>query len=391
MHRKITITFPDISRMDWKSKRPAVVWRLADSTTDVGEYLGLLIEEDMEHMPPCRAPLEVMPEWNQEGNPISPERQLEPTSTISEVASRGAMFPQPTKLEKQQRTNNRKKGGRTETGERKDSSQQKRSKRDPRLKTVAKGKGNEGKRSQTGQPEPVTDKNQPGDGMEGHDTPTEEEMMNWSIRRLKGYLSQADQHAYGLKITLVQRLRQFFIKNPEKMRQMMEVNDPQGSQPKLATAPAREPNEEQSGQEPYEPRHDEEKNGRTTKAAEGLRQRKVRQQYWEDKLLRYMEYLLNNNDTEAWITDVHWLRLPIKVREARRATKEYEQGLKRFENTDDPVVASRKPEILECGRCGTVFIESEDLRDTLEAHKISQCAEFTLIRIQTFWESRNMV
>ena len=64
MHRKITITFPDISRMDWKSKRPAVVWRLADSTTDVGEYLGLLIEEDMEHMPPCRAPLEVMPEWN---------------------------------------------------------------------------------------------------------------------------------------------------------------------------------------------------------------------------------------------------------------------------------------------------------------------------------------
>ena len=169
------------------------------------------------------------------------------------------------------------------------------------------------------------------------------------------------------------------------------MNDPQGSQPKLATAPAREPNEEQSGQEPYEPRHDEEKNGRTTKAAEGLRQRKVRQQYWEDKLLRYMEYLLNNNDTEAWTTDVHWLRLPIKVREARRATKEYEQGLKRFENTDDPVVASRKPEILECGRCGTVFIESEDLRDTLEAHKISQCAEFTLIRIQTFWESRNMV
>ena len=128
-------------------------------------------------------------------------------------------------------------------------------------------------------------------------------------------------------------------------------------------------------QKPNKPWQDEGKKDRnietTTKAAEGLRQRKERQQYWEDKLLQRMEYLMNKDDTEAWITDEYWLWLPNKVREARRATREYEQ---RFVGMDDPEVAGRKPEILECGRCGTVFLEGEDLLDTLETHRKSHCA-----------------
>ena len=359
--------------MDWKSQRPAVVRRLADSTTEVGEYLRLLVEEDMEHMPPRKASFEARPERQ----PTSPKA--------------GVMRPAAKGTAKKQ----------GERARRKTEPQDRRNGRDPRLRRAARD-GKVGiKRFHPKQAEPgtTTSEDRPGEESEKEHTPTEEEMMTWSIKRLKGHLTQANQHAYGLRITLVQRLRQFFIQNPEKMRQMMETEDPQGGRPKPATMPAREPVEKQNSQELQEPSqgrskhvgqdHDEKKNGRTTKAAEGLRQRRRRQQYWEGKIQRYMEYLLNNDDSEAWTTDAHWLRLPIKVKEARRATKEYEQCLKQFEDADNPGTASRKPEILECGRCGTVFIESGDIRDTLEAHKITHCAEYTLLRIHTFWEDRN--
>ena len=244
-----------------------------------------------------------------------------------------------------------------------------------RAREVLEELNKECKGTQTDHSGPIREKIQPENETGQPDAPMEEEMMKWSIRRLKGYLSQADLHAYGLRITLVQRLHQFFIQNPEKMRQMMNENNPKGCNPKAGPAPAEESTEGQTGQKPNKPWQDEGKKDRnietTTKAAEGLRQRKERQQYWEDKLLQRMEYLMNKDDTEAWITDEYWLWLPNKVREARRATREYEQ---RFVGMDDPEVAGRKPEILECGRCGTVFLEGEDLLDTLETHRKSQCA-----------------
>ena len=377
--------------MDWKRKRQAVAQRLADSTTDVGEYLGLLIEEDMEHMPPGRAPLEVTPGWGPE---------MRPTSSGGKVATRTAGGPKHSEF------GTKKKRDQTEEAEEKASPRQRRSGRDPRLKKTVQSKKERNKRLHPGKtkPVPATGGDHPGNGQKRCYTPTEEEMMTWSIKHLKEYLTRANQHAYGLRITLVRRLRRFFIQNPEKMRQFMETEDRQGAHSEPATTPARETPEEQSNQEPSELRHvgsrhacseqgcswhAERENGKPTKAAEGLRQREKRQRYWEDKLQRYMEYLLNNDDSEAWTTDAHWLRLPIKVKEARRATKEYERSLKRVGNTDNPEMADGKPEILECGRCGTVFIEGEDIRDNLEAHKISHCAEFTLLRIHTFWEDRN--
>ena len=58
--------------------------------------------------------------------------------------------------------------------------------------------------------------------------PTTEELLGWSVKRLKACLAQAQLHQYGLKADLVSRLHNFFSQSPSRVGEMLEVATQQG-------------------------------------------------------------------------------------------------------------------------------------------------------------------
>ena len=58
--------------------------------------------------------------------------------------------------------------------------------------------------------------------------PTTEELLGWSVKRLKACLHQAQLHQYGLKADLVSRLHNFFSQSPGRVTEMLEVAAQQG-------------------------------------------------------------------------------------------------------------------------------------------------------------------
>ena len=58
--------------------------------------------------------------------------------------------------------------------------------------------------------------------------PSSEELLGWSVKRLKACLDKAQLHQYGLKADLVSRLHNFFTQNPDRVTEMMVVAAQQG-------------------------------------------------------------------------------------------------------------------------------------------------------------------
>merc|ERR1719474_664101 len=54
-------------------------------------------------------------------------------------------------------------------------------------------------------------------------TPTSEELLGWSVKRLKACLAHAQLHQYGLKADLVSRLNNFFQQNPDRVVELLDV------------------------------------------------------------------------------------------------------------------------------------------------------------------------
>merc|ERR1712130_104720 len=53
--------------------------------------------------------------------------------------------------------------------------------------------------------------------------PSKEELLGWSVKRLKACLAQAQLHQYGLKADLVNRLHNFFTQSPARVKEMLEL------------------------------------------------------------------------------------------------------------------------------------------------------------------------
>ena len=61
------------------------------------------------------------------------------------------------------------------------------------------------------------------DSMPPSTTPTPEELLGWSVKRLKACLAHAQLHQYGLKADLVSRLNNFFQQNPDRVVELLDV------------------------------------------------------------------------------------------------------------------------------------------------------------------------
>merc|ERR1719474_2431423 len=61
------------------------------------------------------------------------------------------------------------------------------------------------------------------DSMQPSTTPTSEELLGWSVKRLKACLAHAQLHQYGLKADLVSRLNNFFQQHPDRVVELLDV------------------------------------------------------------------------------------------------------------------------------------------------------------------------
>ena len=99
----------------------------------------------------------------------------------------------------------------------------------------------------------------------------------------------------------------------------------------------------------------------------GLVQRMDIQEGWENKLVQQQKDLMTGRGVAAGSKEL-WTSLPEMVAGARQCTIEYEKRwneLRKLPECRDP------PAVLECGRCGMIFLEEEGTLDTLETHRKS--------------------
>ena len=257
--------------------------------------------------------------------------------------------------------------------------------------------------------------------------PSPEELQTWSIRKLKLCLARAKEHDFGLRSDMALRLHYYLVRNPEEFPIMrdMTTTDPQPlSQsldllwqkkedliPKLDEGNAKHLEEEfenlrdascklqmASGKlraatgkikdslktlkeeetalrRRKEKMEDKEKKTQRKKARRkalqqarlGLVQRMDIQEGWENKLVQQQKDLMTGRGVAAGSKEL-WTSLPEMVAGARQCTIEYEKRwneLRKLPECRDP------PTVLECGRCGMIFLEEEGTLDTLETHRKS--------------------